>query len=186
MKTKILKITSVIFTAFLMAFVTVNILNGYYRNSSQINLNSDYTDAEILEIIITIDQNEIAAAEVARKKSLSTNVLDYADMMNTEHSANMQQANKLVSSMGLTIPGSKEAAALKQKGSDELSKLNSLEGAEFESAYIDAMIKGHTEVLDMIDTKLLRDASDESLKAFLTETRSQVSNHLEAARKIAK
>ncbi|HVG41189.1 MAG TPA: DUF4142 domain-containing protein, partial [Chitinophagaceae bacterium] len=51
-------------------------------------------------------------------------------------------------------------------------------------AYLDAMIKGHTEVLSMIDSKLLTTAKNDALKAHLTETRGHVSMHLEQAKKL--
>ncbi len=59
-----------------------------------------------------------------------------------------------------------------------------LDGKEFETAYLDGMIKGHTELLDMIDNKLLKTVKNDALKAHLTETRGHVAMHLEQAKKL--
>ena len=55
---------------------------------------------------------------------------------------------------------------------------------EFAAAYLAAMIKGHTEVLDMIDNQLLKRAANDAVKAHLTETRGSVAKHLAAAKQL--
>jgi len=73
-------------------------------------------------------------------------------------------------------------AARERRG--ELAALAPLDGEKFASAYIETMIKGHTEVLGMIDNQLLKNAANAELKKHLTETRGHVANHLEAAKKL--
>jgi len=46
------------------------------------------------------------------------------------------------------------------------------------------MIKGHTEVLDMIDNQLLKRAANDAVKVHLTETRGSVAKHLAAAKQL--
>jgi putative membrane protein len=57
-------------------------------------------------------------------------------------------------------------------------------GEAFGKAYIEAMIKGHGEVLEMIDNQLLKDADNAALKKHLTEARGDVAKHLDEAKKI--
>ncbi len=71
-----------------------------------------------------------------------------------------------------------------KKGTGNFATLISMDGKDFETAYIDAMIKGHTEVLDMIDNQLMKIAKNDMLKAHLTETRGHVAMHLEQAKKL--
>jgi len=73
---------------------------------------------------------------------------------------------------------------LRKKGAGELAALVPLDGEQFASGYIDAMVKGHTEVLAMIDSDLLATAQNEALKKHLTATREHVAMHLEEGKKI--
>ncbi|HJU06419.1 MAG TPA: DUF4142 domain-containing protein, partial [Nitrospiraceae bacterium] len=50
-------------------------------------------------------------------------------------------------------------------------------------AYIEAMIKGHTEVQNMIDSQL-KEANNEAVKKHLMETRDHVAMHFDQARKL--
>lgn len=45
------------------------------------------------------------------------------------------------------------------------------------------MIRGHTDVLDMIDLKLMPAVTEEKVKFFLIDTRSHVQMHLDEAKK---
>jgi putative membrane protein len=55
---------------------------------------------------------------------------------------------------------------------------------KFETAYLDAMIKGHNEALAMIDSKLLTAAKLDAVKKHLTDTRTHIAMHLEQAKKL--
>ncbi len=142
------------------------------------------TDAEVLSFVAAVDVNEILAASVAEKKKIGQPVMDYAKMLHTEHGDNMAKTLQLGQSIKVTPSDTKAVDALKKKGAGELAMLIPLDGKDFETAYLDAMIKGHTKVLDMIDSKLLTTAKNDALKAHLTETRGHVAMHLEQAKKL--
>ncbi len=142
------------------------------------------TDAEVLSFVAAVDVNEILAASEAKKKKISQPVMDYAKMLHTAHGENMAKTIQVGQQIKVTPSDTKAVDALKKKGAGELAMLIPLDGKEFETAYIDAMIKGHTEVLSMIDSKLLTTAKNEALKKHLTETRGHVAMHLEQAKKI--
>jgi predicted outer membrane protein len=146
--------------------------------------NTEGTDAEILSFVNAVNVNEILAAAVAEKKKISGPVMDYAKMLHTEHGANMAKTMQLGKSINITPSDTKAVDALKKKGAGELATLVPLDGKDFETAYLDAMIKGHTEVLSMIDSKLLTTAKNDALKKHLTETRGHVAMHLEQAKKL--
>lgn len=59
-----------------------------------------------------------------------------------------------------------------------------MDGKDFETGYLDAMIKGHTEASDMIDNQLMKTAKNDALKKHLTETRGHVAGHLDQAKKL--
>lgn len=70
--------------------------------------------------------------------------------------------------------------ALRVKGAGELAALVPMDDAAFGKAYLDAMVAGHTEVLETIDNDLLKNANHEAVKKHLTATRDHVAMHLEA------
>ena len=146
--------------------------------------NTEGTDAEVLAFVNAVNVNEILAAAEAQKKKISGPVMDYAKMLHTEHGANMAKTNQLGLKISVTPSITKEVDAVMRKGAGELATLIPMDGKDFETAYLDAMIKGHMEVLSMIDSKLLTNAKNEALKAHLTETRGHVAMHLEQAKKL--
>ncbi len=146
--------------------------------------NTEGTDAEVLAFVNAVNVNEILAAAEAQKKKISGPVMDYAKMLHTEHGANMGKTNALALSINVTPSITKAVDAEMRKGAGGLATLIPLDGKDFEAGYLDAMIKGHTEVLAMIDNQLMKTAKNDKLKAHLTETRGHVAMHLEQAKKL--
>jgi len=142
------------------------------------------TDAEVLSFVVAVDVNEILAASEAQKKKISGPVMDYAKMLHMAHGENMAKTLQVGQTIKVTPSDTKAVDALKVKGAGELATLIPLDGKEFESAYLEAMIKGHTEVISMIDSKLLTTAKNDAVKAHLSETRKHVAMHLEQAKKL--
>lgn len=136
-------------------------------------------DSLALGLLGAVNEHEIAAARQAKEKKVSAPVLEYAEMMETEHGANQTKTKSLG-----TLADTDEVKAMKEKGAAELATLGEKSGKEYETAYIEAMVKGHTEALTLIDTRLLTLASAEPVKQHLTETRGHVAKHLEAAQKL--
>ena len=142
------------------------------------------TDAEVLAMVAAIDENEIMAADVAMRKKLSPQVQGFAQMMHNEHGRNVEDTYKLGLKLKVTPLETSRVEVMKFKGAGELAALVPLQGAAFEMAYINAMVKGHADVLSMIDNKLMPAATSEAVRHFLVETRGHVAMHLEAAKKI--
>ncbi len=141
-------------------------------------------DAEVLAFVIAVDDNEVLAAAEAAKKKPGSAVLDYAKMMHQEHGKNAGETMELGQKINVTPVDTAAVDKLRVKGAGELAALIPLKGDEFEAAYVAAMVKGHTEVLEMIDNKLLKSAENESVKKHLNETRSAVAQHLEMGKKL--
>jgi len=120
-------------------------------------------DAEILGLVGAVHDNEIVAAMEAGKKKLTL---------------------MLGQKINVTPMETAEVDKLRVKGAGELAMLVPLDGEKFAAAYLAAMTKGHTEVLDMIDNQLLKRAANEAVKAHLTETRGSVAKHLAAAKQL--
>ena len=146
--------------------------------------NTEGTDAEVLAFLAAVDVNEIVAASEAQRKKISEPVMNYAKMLHMQHGDHMGKTLMLGQSIKITPSDTKAVDAVKVKGAGELAMLMPLDGKDFEMAYVDAMIKGHTEVLDMIDNKLMKNAKNDMLKTHLTETRKHIAMHLEEGKKL--
>jgi putative membrane protein len=143
-----------------------------------------FTDAEILGVVMAVDSNEIAAADVAKKKKIGSEAKSYAKMLDKQHTANAKQANKLGKKLGMKPAASQTADQLRSKGKSDLATLSGKDGSEFEKGYIDAMVQGHTEALQLIDGQLMPSAKNDAVKGFLTETRGHVAAHLEQGKRL--
>lgn len=141
-------------------------------------------DAEILGYLAAINQNEIVAAMAASKKEMSSQVAEYARMLHQEHGKSMDLTLKLGQKIKTTPVITPQVDALLVKGAGELAAIVPLKGEQFGSAYINAMVKGHTEAVQMIDNQLLPKAQNQELKQHLMQTQQSIVAHLRAAQKL--
>jgi predicted outer membrane protein len=137
-------------------------------------------DGFALGLLATIDQNEIDAARQARDKKVTGDVLAFADMMEKDHGMNLAKTQALGPSME-----DPAIDAMKAKGKAELDALAGKSGADYEKAYIEAMVNGHREALDAIDGKMMPAATRDDVKQHLADTRKAVETHLAKAKEIA-
>ena len=164
------------------------------------------SQAEALTLLNAINDHEIKAAEMAKSKNVTGPVLEYANMMQAEHSKNMSDTNALLQGAGGTNPaatntgpaaGAAAATAPGSMGADSArvneqrakaeakrAQLQGLEGDAFAKAYIDAMVTDHAEALTMLDSMLIPAATDAAVKTHLTTTRQHVQQHHDRAREI--
>ena len=136
-------------------------------------------DSLALGLLAALNEHEITAAQQAQSKNVSAPVLAYAKMMEKEHGDNLAKTKTLGS-----LASTPEVQAMKDKGKSDLDMLGQKNGKEYETAYVDAMVSGHTEALALIDGRLLSLASTGPVKDHLMETRDHVVMHLEEARKL--
>jgi predicted outer membrane protein len=141
-------------------------------------------DGEALGFVVAVDDNEILAASEAAKKKVGPEVMAYAKMLHAEHGRHLVETMRLGQAIGVTPLEMPAVDKLRVKAAGALAALLPLDGAEFERAYLDAMVKDHTEVLAMIDTQLLNTARNDALKKHLTETRGHIASHLEKAKSL--
>ena len=78
------------------------------------------------------------------------------------------------------------ATKLTAAGSQALLQLGALQGKQFDTAYVNAMVSGHQFALNLIDQKLMQTAQSPEMKKFMMETRATVAMHLACAQKLQK
>ncbi|MGX5730795.1 DUF4142 domain-containing protein [Pseudoxanthomonas beigongshangi] len=134
-----------------------------------------------LGVLNAINEHEIAVGTQAIEKGVSGEIADYARLMIKEHTENRDKTTTFGPDAH-----DKDAVIQKDKGSAELASLDKLNGDSYSKAYVDAMIKGHTDALTTLDSKLIPKATTQEVKDHLTATREHVANHLERAKSLGK
>lgn len=134
-----------------------------------------------LGVLNAINDHEIAAGKQALAKGVKADIATYAQMMVDQHGENRAQT----SALGADAGGA-DARAQQQKGQAELAKLDALSGDAYAKAYVDAMVKGHTEALTALDGALIPAATTQSVRDHLATTRGHVAEHLARAEALAK
>ncbi len=142
------------------------------------------TDEQIMGIIIAVDKSEIAAANIAGTKKIMKKVSHYAHYLKKQHTHNLYMIEKLAHTTGLKPMKSVQSIAIAKDARSEGAMLSKLNGKEFESAYIDAMVKGHAGGLKLINTVLLKEVTNAKLKHFVKSFRALVTRHLEEGKRI--
>ncbi len=134
-----------------------------------------------LGVLNAINEHEIAAGNQALEKGVSGDTRSFAELMIQAHTENRDKTTGFK-------PDSEGADvnAQRQKGEAELATLDKLSGDAYAKAYVDAMVKGHTDALAALDQKLIPKATTQAVKDHLASTREHVANHLERAKALQK
>ncbi|MET0285022.1 MAG: DUF4142 domain-containing protein [Polyangiales bacterium] len=142
------------------------------------------TDAQIAKVLDAVDTGEIAQAKLAQKKSKNPKVKKFAAHLIQAHTKSSTKAKAWAKKAKLTPEESPVSQELTEKGAASLASLESADAASFDAAFIAAQAQAHDEVVSLIDSRLAPGATDEQLKAFLTETRTMVESHATQAKEL--
>lgn len=139
-------------------------------------------DAQIAAIVVTANQVDIEAGELAKSKAKNKEVAAFAQQMITDHSGVNQQAKALVAKLHVTPEASDTSRALQKGGDDNVAALRKLTGAQFDRAYVVHEVAYHQQVIDALDKTLIPSAQNADLKALLVKVRPAFVAHLEHAK----
>ena len=92
---------------------------------------------------------EIRLGELASERAQSADVKAFAQMMVKDHTRANNELEQAVSGQNIEVSN----VQLDQKHQQLLSKLRGLQGAEFDREYMKAMVEGHEEVRDMLQSR---------------------------------
>jgi putative membrane protein len=121
---------------------------------------------------------EVELGKLALEKSSNPQVKDFATMMVKDHGMANTELMAIAQQKNITLPSTVDDEHKKKM--DDLSKKT---GADFDKAYVDAMVSGHKSTLKLMEDES-RDGKDADLKAFATKTAPIVQSHLVMINKI--
>jgi len=152
-------------------------LEGAVAPISADTLAASDEERNALGVLNAINEHEVATAEQALTKPLPDDVAAYARRMIEEHSRNREQTDRF--NPDASAP---EAAAQRDKAAAAREQLGATADDRYARAYVDAMVKDHTEALAALDNELIPAAENDAVREHLAMTRSHVAAHLEQAR----
>ena len=139
------------------------------------------TDPQIAAIVVAANQVDIDAGNLALKKTKNPEVKKFAQLMVTDHTAVNKAAVDLVTKLKVTPEESDASKGLTAGGAENRAKLEKLDGAEFDKAYVDNEVAYHKAVIDTLDTTLVPSAQNAELKNTLISVKPAFEAHLKHA-----
>ncbi len=146
------------------------------------NVGKTPTDMEIAQTVMSVHQTDIDAGKLAKLRSQDPRVKEYANQMITDHSAGNREAMKVVKKMNVKPLDSDTSRTIRKEGKENLTKLETLEGSEFDKAYIDREVDFHQDALNKIDKDLMPNAKSKEMRTLVSKVRPEVMAHLQHAK----
>jgi putative membrane protein len=118
---------------------------------------------------------EIELGKLAQQKAASQEVKKFGQQMIDDHGKSLDELKGIAMKKSMSLPA--EIDAKHKALEDRLAKMN---GAEFDRAYIQAMVDGHKEVAAEF-RKESQSGADSELKAYAAKTLPTIEEHLRHA-----
>jgi predicted outer membrane protein len=148
--------------------------------ASDSSSSSGYTDAQIVEILVTFDNGEVTEAETASSSASSEDVHTLASDIDNyyyQYSGTLQDYAVHVN-LNIATATSADSTSLTSTVTADEASYAKLSGSAFDAAYVSAQIKEHTAILALIDTKLTPAVTDDTLTNIITAQRAQFATTL--------
>jgi putative membrane protein len=126
------------------------------------------------------DMFEIAAAKVALKRSTSTDVKKFAQMMIDAHTKSTAGLKKAIADSGQSIT---PPAALPADLQGKLDDLNKADAKDFNKDYVGGQVDAHQGALDLIQ-RYAQDGDVDQIKTWAAATAPVVQQHLNSAKSL--
>lgn len=175
------KITSLLLSSMLLAACAHQ---AEERTSADIRAGTELTDAQIAAVLDVANRGEIEQAELARQRASTEPVRGYATAMISGHGAAARQQSQLLEQRGIRPEYNPAAGQLMDRSMQTQEMLQSLQGPEFDRAYMQAQLDQHRLLLRMLDEELIPSADDPQYRAYLEQLRADIQAHLANAERI--
>lgn len=142
-------------------------------------------DAQIAHIAYTAGVVDIKAADLALKKSHNAKVREFAQEMVRDHTAVNEKALALVKKLHVTPQDNPTSQTLAKNGAAERAKLERLNGAAFDKAYVENEVAYHGSVNNALRTVLIPSATNAQLKQLLETGLKIFEGHQQHAEMVA-
>ena len=140
-----------------------------------------YPEAEAAQIFRALNAHEIAAARVARERSQNDDILRFASVMVSDHSAMTALLDSILPPISDSVNA--ESRNLVTASVATVDSLWKIEGG-FNNTYMAQQVRDHERALMLLDTALIPSARNAQLKKLMQDLRPAVIAHLQRAKQI--
>lgn len=138
----------------------------------------DETDVNFMRNAAIGDEAEIQLGQMAQEKAASPAVKSFGQRMMKDHSDADDKLKSIAESQHISLP-----VELDQQHQDQSQALSRLSGSQFDRAYMQLMVKEHTQDVSKFQEEA-SNAHDPTVKQFATATLPVLQSHLQEAQQI--
>lgn len=153
-------------------------------------------DPEILQVLAVVDQSEVQDGKLAQQKARNAQVKAFARELVTDHTKSLEQDRTVAKSANVDLSGvmmkgkadtagpsgaTGVTAELVNMHTQAMSEVRKLNGAAFDSAFVNAQVKGHQEVLTLLQSA---QAQNPALQQHVAAATKDVQSHLEKGQQL--
>jgi putative membrane protein len=138
--------------------------------SAMAQTTADLTDPQIAHIAYTAGKIDLAAADLALKKTSNNAVKAFANETVRDHTAVNQKALALLDKLNVKPEDNDLSESLAGAAAEQWNELSKLSGAAFDKAYAENEVAYHLTVIGALETTLIPSMKNGALKSLL-ETR---------------
>ena len=139
--------------------------------------------ANIASMIGATNGAEIMDAQIAERNAASSDVKGFARDMIADHRALQKSLDSLAVARTITPQSPPQEDLMVQQHRATMARLDSLHGAAFDRAYMDAQVQAHEKAVADLQ-RFAREASDADLKALIERAIPKIQQHLDQARRV--
>jgi predicted outer membrane protein len=138
-------------------------------------------DDDIAAIVLAFATTDISYARLVRRRSARQDLQSYAQSMLTEHDRVVRAVDDLVRRLDLTVRDNATSVQMRDESSAARETMYFVEGARFDSSYVEAEVTVQREFLSAIDALLAQPKHSADVRSFLVGMRPAIEARLEAA-----
>ena len=172
----------VLTTAFILATTSLAAATSALAQRAQ---SDDLDDPTIVAIFDAANTADMETGALAEKRAASREVRDFGAMLVRDHRMVRQQGRDLAAKLGVTPTPPKDDQSAKDHAA-AMARLRSVEGAEFDRAFLQYEAAFHQAVIDAVTTTLLPSIENPELKALVEKVAPAFQAHLKMVQELEK
>lgn len=172
--------------AAITALTTMALSAGAVRSSAHEAIEgSALDDPTIVAIFDAANTADVETGMLAAERGSSQEVRDFGSMLARDHKQVRQQGRDLAKKLGVTPTPPKDDQGAKEHAA-AMARLRSLNGAEFDHAFLQHEVAFHKAVIDAVTSTLLPAIQNAELKALVVRIAPAFEAHMIAAQNLEK
>jgi putative membrane protein len=139
------------------------------------------SDANVLSVLDSLSEGEIAAARLAQEKASAPEVQAFAGRVLNEHRQLIEATGRLATQLGVAPRPPALVSHLNDTHEEAMRALRTTSGPAFDRAYVEYEIQHHVTAFNFVEAAAQAE-SDPVLRQDLTRTGPDLLSHISAAR----